>query len=120
MAIMPGSAAHYARAVTAGLAYLLLPVTGLVAYLTGREPRTRFHGLQAIVLGLLWPVALYAIGLGPAVAVQVTFAVGFLTWLWFLILTMLGRDPRLPLVARLLERLAATRIRGAPRSTSGN
>ena len=116
---MPTSDPHYARRVKASLAYLLLPVTGLVAYLKGLEPRTRFHGLQAIVLGLVWPVALYAMALGPPVAVQLTFAVGFLVWLAFLGLTAVGRDPRIPYVGALLERLASTGIRDERRSTSG-
>lgn len=103
----------------AALAYLLLPVTGLVSYLMGTTARTRFHGLQAILLGLLWAVALYAAALGPAVAVQLAFAAGAFLWLGFLIVTAFGRNPRFPVVGGRLERLAAARIRDVPRSTSG-
>jgi len=117
---MPGSDAHYARGVKAGAAYLLLPVTGLIAYLSGREARTRFHGLQSILLGLLWPVALYAATLGPPVVVQLVFGVGGILWLAFLIAAGVGRDPRLPLVSDALARLAAVGLRGAPRNTSGS
>lgn len=104
----------------AAFAYLLLPVTGLVAYLTGRDQRVRMHGLQAIVIGLLWPLCLYAAALGPAVAVQVVFGLGALTWLLFLLLTMFGRDPRLPILGAGLEALAVTGTKDEPRSTSGN
>lgn len=103
----------------ATFAYLLLPITGLVALLSGRDARTRFHGLQAISLGLLWPVALYAAALGPSVAVQAVFVAGALVWLVFLFGTALGRDPRLPGLGRLLGAVAATGTKDAPRSTSG-
>ena len=102
----------------AAFAYLFLPVSGLLAYLTGREPRVRFHGLQAIVLGLLWPVALYAASIGPSVIVQIVFVVGALAWAGFLIATFIGRDPRLPGVAQHLETLATTSFRDVPRNTS--
>ena len=102
------------------MAYVLLPVTGLVAYLSGTDARTRFHGLQAIAIGLVWPLLLYAAGLGPAVAVQIVFAGGLLVWFGFLIATVARRDPRLPAVGGMLERLAATGIRDAPRNTSGS
>ena len=117
---MPGPGPHYASVVKAGLAYLFLPVTGLVAYLTGADPRTRFHGLQAIVVGLLWPVALYVAALGPPALVQFVFVAGALVWLVFLSATLAGRNPRIPGAFRALERVAATSIRDAPRSTSGS
>ena len=104
----------------ATFAYLLLPVTGLIAYLTGRDRRVRAHGLQAIVIGLGWPVLLYAAALGPPVAVQIAFGVGAMVWLALLVLTMLGRDPRLPVVGSALAALAETSTKDAPRSTSGN
>ena len=98
----------------AALAYLLLPVTGLIAFLTGRNGRVRAHGLQAIVIGLLWPVALYAAALGPPVAVQAVFAVGLLVWLAFLVATALGRDPRLPIVGTRLFELATAGTKDGP------
>ncbi len=101
----------------AGLAYLLLPITGLVAYLRGRDARTRFHGAQAIALGLLWPLCLYAAALGPPLAVQVVFGAGLLIWVVFLIATALGRDPTIPGAARYLRLAVST---AAPRSTSGS
>lgn len=104
----------------AALAYLLLPVTGLIAFLSGRDARTRFHGLQAICIGLAWPVVLYLAALGPAAAVQAVFAVGGLVWLSFLVATAFGRDPGLPGLGRALRSLSATGTKDAPRSTSGN
>jgi uncharacterized membrane protein len=96
----------------AAFAYLVLPVTGLVAYLTGRDQRTRAHGLQAISIGLLWPVCLYVAALGPAVAVQIVFVIGTLVWLAFLLLTLFGRDPWLPIVGRKLVGLAEEGTKG--------
>jgi uncharacterized membrane protein len=91
----------------AALAYLLLPVTGLVAYSLGSESRMRFHGLQAIVLGFVWPVALYgASALSPAVT-RIVFAFGALVWLGLLVATAMGRDPRLPGIGSFLEGAAA-------------
>ena len=104
----------------AALAYLLLPVTGLIAYLTGRDRRVRTHGLQAIFIGLSWPIALYIAALGPPVAVQVVFGMGALVWLAFLGLAGLGRDPLIPVVGPILEALAVAGTKDAPRSTSGS
>ncbi|MDQ3940794.1 MAG: hypothetical protein M3238_05525 [Actinomycetota bacterium] len=89
----------------ATLAYLVPPVTGAIAYLGGATARVRFHGLQAVTLGLVWPVALYA---GSWVSARVTQAVaiaGALLWLALLVATLVGRDPRLPGLRRVLERL---------------
>ncbi len=102
----------------AALAYVVLPVTGLIAFLAGRDTRTRFHGLQAITIGLAWPVALYASSVGPPVAVQVTFVVGALVWFLFLLTALVGKDLRLPGVGRYLELLSATTVER--RSTSGS
>jgi uncharacterized membrane protein len=104
----------------AAFAYLLLPVTGLIAYLTGRDQRVRTHGLQAIVVGLVWPICLYVAAFGPPVAVQATFALGAVVWLGLLVLTLLGRDPLLPGIGGPLAALAETSAKDAPRSTSGN
>ena len=90
----------------AALAYLFLPVSGLAAYLMGRSERTRFHGLQAIALGLAWPAALYGCTyLTPGVT-QVCAAVGGLAWLGFLLGAGFGRDPRIPLLGRYLQHVA--------------
>ncbi len=90
----------------AALAYAILPVSGLVAYLLGSNRRIRFHGLQAIVLGLVWGAALYAASAVAATATQVVFAAGAAVWLLFVFLTAIGRDPRLPLAGRPLEEIA--------------
>ena len=104
----------------AAFAYLLLPVTGLVAYLTGRDQRTRTHGLQAISIGLLWPLSLYAASLGPAAAVQIVFAFFTLVWLALLLLTLFGRDPSIPIVGKRLAALAELGVKDGRRSTSGS
>jgi uncharacterized membrane protein len=104
----------------AAFAYLLLPVTGLIAYLTGHDTRARTHGLQAIVVGLVWPLCLYVAAFGPAVAVQITFGVGAVVWLGLLVLTLFGRDPVLPVIGGPLSALAETGTKDEPRSTSGN
>ncbi|MGH3239363.1 MAG: hypothetical protein ACRDNL_03230 [Spirillospora sp.] len=80
----------------AALAYLLPPLSGLLAYLRGARERTRFHGLQSVAFGAAWPLALYA---GAAItpgASQAVFGAGILVWAVLLVGTALGRDPRLP------------------------
>ena len=87
----------------AALAYLLLPVTGLLAYMSGTTVRERWHGLQAIALGLVWPCALYAGSwLSPSVT-QVVFVVGAGAWLLFLFGTLAGKDPAIPVIGRVQE-----------------
>ena len=88
---------------TAGLAYLLLPVTGLLASSLGHSPRTRFHGAQAIVIGVLWPLALWGASAVSPSATKVVFLVGALVWLGFMFLALFGADPRLPILGRALE-----------------
>jgi uncharacterized membrane protein len=94
------------------LAYLLLPISGLAAYLLGRDARIRFHGLQAIALGLVWALSLYgASALSPR-ATRVVFGVGAAAWLGLIVAVALGRRARLPLVGRSLERAARDDPRG--------
>ncbi|MGH2749140.1 MAG: hypothetical protein ACRDKB_14635 [Actinomycetota bacterium] len=78
------------------LAYLLPPVTGLVAYFRGRSGRARFHGLQSIALGVAWPAALYGADLVGRSAVAFVAAAGAVAWLYLIVGAALGRDPRLP------------------------
>jgi uncharacterized membrane protein len=88
----------------ATLAYLLLPLTGLCAFVLSHRPRVRRHGLQAIVIGTSWAVLLYvASALSSAVTLAV-FASGTIVWLGFLVGTALGRDPQLPGVGALIDR----------------
>jgi uncharacterized membrane protein len=91
----------------AALAYLLLPVTGLVAYLKGSSRRVRFHGLQAIAIGLLWPLALYACTYAGPGATQAAFAIGGVVWVGFLASSAFGLTPRIPLLGPVLWRAAA-------------
>jgi uncharacterized membrane protein len=91
----------------AALAYLLLPVTGLFAYFGSASPRVRFHGLQAILLGLLWPAGLYGASAVSAAATRAAWAAGALVWLGLMFTTAAGLDPRIPVVGRWLRRAAA-------------
>lgn len=99
----------------AALAYLLLPVTGLIAFLKGPSVRVRFHGLQAVVIGSVWPVALYAASAVSARATQAVYLAGAVVWIGFFLGTLIGRDPRLPGLTRSLGRWAKTPVsaRGA-------
>ncbi|HEX2058481.1 MAG TPA: hypothetical protein VHI71_08935 [Actinomycetota bacterium] len=90
----------------AALAYLVLPVTGMLAYFSGRSSRVRFHGLQAIVLGALWPALLYvAAALNESVVVPVALG-GAALWVLFLGATAFGKDPALPWIGPKLKELA--------------
>ncbi len=94
----------------AAFAYVLLPITGLVAYFSGKTPRVRWHGLQAIVLGAVWPALLY---LGGAVdeSLVLPFAIGgAATWLLFLAATAIGRDPSLPWLGPRLRAIATDEL----------
>ena len=104
----------------AALAYLLLPMTGLLVYVTTRDRRTRWHALQAVVLGIAFPVALYLASLGPPALVQGVFVVGTVTWIGFFVATLIGRDPKIPGLGRHLELLSVMSLRDEPRSTSGS
>ena len=86
----------------ASLAYALPPLSGLIAFLRGSRSRTRFHGLQAVLLGSLWPALLYVCSFITPGATQIAFVVGLAVWLVLLLATAFGRDPRLPLIGAVL------------------
>ena len=91
----------------AALAYVLLPLSGLIAFLTAASARVRFHGLQAIALGLVWPLLLYAGSVLSPVAVRVAFGLGAVVWVFLLGGTLLGKDPKLPGVSAALAATAS-------------
>ena len=94
----------------AAFAYLLLPVTGLLAFFSGRTPRARWHGLQAIVLGALWPALLYlASALNESLVLPVA-AGGAAVWLLVLAGAALGKDPSLPWLGPKLRELATDEL----------
>ncbi len=95
----------------AALSYLLLPITGLLSLTLGSEARTRFHGLQAIVFGLVWAVALYGGAEATPAVTKAVFAVGATVWLGLLVTTALGRDPTLPGIGPVLQRAAQDDLR---------
>ena len=82
-----------------------------MAYLFG-DARARFHGLQAILFGLVWPLGLYAAAAVSAVVTRAVFAAGGLIWLAAIVATSVGRDPAVPGLRAWLSRLAE----GDPRS----
>jgi uncharacterized membrane protein len=94
----------------AALAYLLLPVTGLVAYFSGKTPRARWHGLQAIVLGALWPALLYVAAATVESLVLPVAIVGAAVWLLFLLAAAVGRDPALPWLGPKLREMATDEL----------
>ena len=89
------------------LAYVLLPLSGVVAFLGGRDASLRFHGLQAVVVGSVWPLALYgASALAPGIT-KIVFFGGALLWVVLMVGALVGRGLRLPGLRKPLERLAA-------------
>jgi len=90
----------------ASLAYLLLPVTGLFAYFGSASPRVRFHGLQAVLIGALWPAAIYAGSALSRSAALAAWAAGAAVWLGLMVTTAAGLDLRLPLVGAYLQQAA--------------
>ncbi|MCA1702231.1 MAG: hypothetical protein LC808_02750 [Actinobacteria bacterium] len=84
----------------AALAYVLLPISGMLAYFSWASSRVRFHGAQAVAVGLAWSVLLYAGSFLSAVLTQVVFVIGILVWLGLIITTALGRDVYLPFIGR--------------------
>ena len=91
----------------AALAYLFPPISGLVAYFGGRSERVRYHGLQSVVFGLLWPASLYGCSVISPGATQVAFFTGLAVWLLLFALTLFRLNPRLPGTGGLLTRLTA-------------
>ncbi|MDQ3753032.1 MAG: hypothetical protein M3333_09130 [Actinomycetota bacterium] len=90
----------------AALAYLLLPISGGIAYFFARTPRVRLHGAQAVLLGALWPAGLYAgARVSPGVT-QAVFVVMGVIWLVVMSLAALGKDLWLPGMGRLLDRVS--------------
>ena len=90
----------------AALAYLLLPLSGMIAFFSQTEGRVRFHGAQAVTFGLAWSVALFAGSALSATLTQIVFLLGAAIWLGLIIATATGRDIRLPLVGPVCARAA--------------
>jgi uncharacterized membrane protein len=80
----------------AALAYLLPPLSGLIAYLFTSDARVRFHGLQAIVFGAAWPLAVYIGSFFSPVLTRAAFGLGALVWVALLVSTAFGSDLGLP------------------------
>ena len=102
-----GALLHHAQyaAPVAALAYVLLPLSGVVAFLFGSTERMRFHGLQAIALGTIWAVLAYEASWLAPIATAIVFVAGALAWLAAMVTALLGVDLRFP-GAGALERIA--------------
>jgi hypothetical protein len=68
----------------------------------------RFHGLQAVLLGLVWPTSLYVCSMISPGATQIAFVVMAALWLIAMVGALLGRDPGIPGIRGLLANAAAT------------
>ena len=90
----------------AALAYVLLPLSGMLAFFSQTEARVRFHGAQAVSLGLIWPLALYACSALAPTATQIAFVLGAGLWIALIVTTAAGRDLRLPVVGVVCARAA--------------
>ncbi|MFN2490763.1 MAG: hypothetical protein ABR529_13725 [Actinomycetota bacterium] len=92
----------------AALAYVLPPLSGLIAYFAGATPRMRLHGLQSVLFGVALPPALSAAAAWTPGATQAVAVLGALAWLAFLGGSAAGKDPGVPVLARRLAALAAS------------
>ncbi|HVL64077.1 MAG TPA: hypothetical protein VM573_02780 [Actinomycetota bacterium] len=95
-------------------AYLLPPISGLIVYLRGRDAAARFHGLQSVALGVLWPAGMWLGSFVAPLATLVLFVTGLVAWLAMLIGALFRRDVALPLLGHVLRRAAETSPRAAP------
>jgi uncharacterized membrane protein len=89
----------------AALAYLAPPVSGLIAFLTADRGRVRFHGLQSIVIGTVWPALIYLGAFVSPMLTRIAFFGGAFVWVVFLVATAMGRDLALPGVKSFLREM---------------
>lgn len=102
----------------AALAYLFPPLSGLIAYGLGSTERVRWHGLQSVVFGAVWPGAIYLGSAAGPLGTRIVFALGLLVWVGFFVIAGIGWDPRLP-GGRLLRSLASSGVaEGEPNGSS--
>jgi uncharacterized membrane protein len=94
------------------VAYVFPPLTGLAVYLIGGSERERFHGLQAIALGLLAAISLYVASELSARITPFVFGFWVLAWVFLIVASLFGKDARLPLLGGLLRRAAVEDPRG--------
>jgi uncharacterized membrane protein len=90
----------------AALAYVLLPISGMMAFFSQGSFRVRFHGAQAVAFGLVWPLVLYGSSALSATVTQITFVLGAVIWLALIATAATGRDLRLPLLGSFCARAA--------------
>ena len=91
----------------AALAYLFPPLSGAVAYWRARSERTRWHGLQSVVFGSVWPLLLYvAAHVYPGVT-QVVWVMGAVMWIALMAGAAARKDVSLPGIGAWLRRAAS-------------
>ena len=88
----------------ATLAYLFPPLTGLAVYFVADTARERFHGLQAIALGLLAALTLYGASAISSSITPFVFGLWVLMWVALIVTSLIGMDVRIPGLGRLLQR----------------
>jgi len=96
------------------LAYLVPPVSGLVALFRGKSARARFHGLQSVAFGALWPAILWSCSFVSPRATQIAFVLGIVLWVLLIGAAAFGRDLRLPFLGRFLVAAAEVPPTGEP------
>lgn len=96
------------------LAYLLPPISGLLAYLKGGTDAVRFHGLQSVLLGVLWPALLFGCSEVSPTATRVAAAVGAGSWIMLAVVAGAGGRPVIASVANRIERAVGRSVRGEP------
>ena len=77
-------------------AYVLPPISGMAAYLSSNDARTQAHGLQSVVLGGVWPLALWLASVISATATRAIFICFLVLWVAMLLTAALGRDVMIP------------------------
>lgn len=78
------------------LAYLFPPLSGLIAYAVGGSGRVRWHGLQSVIFGAVWPAAIYLASTAGPLGTRIAFALGLLLWIGLFLASAFGFDPYLP------------------------
>jgi uncharacterized membrane protein len=90
----------------AWLAYLVPPLSGFIAYSTSSSSRTRWHGLQAVWIGFIFPLILYAASWITPTVTRVVLVLELVLWIVYPVGAAMGKDPALPIVGEFSKRAA--------------
>ena len=69
------------------------------------------HGLQSVLFGTLWPAGLFGAATLSSTATRAVALAGAVVWLLLVLLTLVGRDPSLPVLGPALRRIAGASVR---------